>query len=120
MLLRTNARFLRQSWLNGESSSPCPDAPTRAEIFRLHFVRRKIEWEHFELATLSGASEGFSGAEIEQAIVSSLYAAHAAQSPLTQQHVLDELKGTRPLSVLMAEQVAALREWARTRTVPAG
>jgi SpoVK/Ycf46/Vps4 family AAA+-type ATPase len=97
-----------------------PEPAVRAEIFRLHFARRKVDWEHFELAALAEASHGFSGAEIEQSIVSALYAAHAAQAPLAQQHVLDELRGTRPLSVLMAEQVAALREWARTRTVPAG
>jgi hypothetical protein len=97
-----------------------PDAATRAEVFRLHFDKRRIDWHHFEIDPLVEASAGFSGAEIEQAIVSALYAAHAEHVPLAQSHVLGELGNTRPLSVLMAEQVEALREWARSRTVPAG
>jgi AAA+ superfamily predicted ATPase len=95
-----------------------PSPEIRAEIFRLHFQKRKLDWEAFELAPLVEASEGFSGAEIEQAIVSALYAAHAENTALRQDHVQSELRGTRPLSVLMAEKVNALREWARTRTVP--
>ena len=68
---------------------------------------------------LAEAANGFSGAEIEQAVVSALYAAHAAQAPVDEARVLEEVRNTRPLSVLMAEQVNALRDWARSRTVPA-
>ena len=68
---------------------------------------------------LSEASAGFSGAEIEQAIVSALYAAHADKLIVDEARLLGEIRGTRPLSVLMAEQVEALREWAKSRTVPA-
>ena len=96
-----------------------PDAATRAEIFQLHLEKRKVDWSAFSLDTLAEASAGFSGAEIEQAIVSALYAAHAARTLVDEAHLLAELRGTRPLSVLMAEQVEGLREWARTRTVPA-
>jgi hypothetical protein len=97
-----------------------PDHATRGELFRLHLSKRKVEWSGFSLDTLAEASEGFSGAEIEQAIVSALYAAHAEKVPVDEKRLLAELKNTRPLSVLMAEQVNGLREWARTRTVPAG
>ena len=96
-----------------------PGPAVRAEIFRLHCQRRKIDWEGYELAALAEASAGFSGAEIEQAIVAALYAAHAEGVPVAQRHLEAELRGTRPLSVLMAEQVNALRAWASTRTVPA-
>jgi len=96
-----------------------PGPAVRAEIFRLHCQRRRIDWEGYELAALAEASEGFSGAEIEQAIVAALYAAHAEGTPIAQRHIEAELRGTRPLSVLMAEQVSALRAWASTRTVPA-
>jgi AAA+ superfamily predicted ATPase len=96
-----------------------PNERTRAEIFRLHLDKRDVDWEGFELAKLADASHGFSGAEIEQAIVAAQYAAHGEDRPLGQDHVLDELRTTRPLSVLMAEQIQALREWAATRTVPA-
>ena len=68
---------------------------------------------------MATASEGFSGAEIEQAIVAALYAAHANKTPLNDFLLRAELKQARPLSVLMGEQVQALREWARQRTVMA-
>lgn len=96
-----------------------PNHAARAEIFRLHLAKRGVDWEGFSLDALAGAADGFSGAEIEQAVVSGLYSAHAAETPLNEKRVLEELAATRPLSVLMAEQVNGLREWARTRTVPA-
>lgn len=96
-----------------------PTAAARGEIFRLHLDKRKVDWNGFSLNTLAEASDGFSGAEIEQAIVSALYAAHAERVPVDEPRLLAEIRGTRPLSVLMAEQVEGLREWARTRTVPA-
>jgi membrane-associated PAP2 superfamily phosphatase len=74
--------------------------------------------EGFDMAALAAASEGFSGAEIEQAIVASLYAAHGEGAALEQRHLLEELAHTRPLSVVMAEKIAALRAWAAERTVP--
>jgi hypothetical protein len=96
-----------------------PSASARGEIFRLHLDKRKVDWSEFSLNNLSEASEGFSGAEIEQAIVSALYAAHAEHGLVDEARLIGELRATRPLSVLMAEQVNALREWASTRTVPA-
>jgi SpoVK/Ycf46/Vps4 family AAA+-type ATPase len=96
-----------------------PGDAVRAEIFRIHLTKRDQRANDFDLAALAAASAGFSGAEIEQAIVGALYAAHAASAPLASRHVLEELRNTRPLSVLMAEKVEALREWARSRTVPA-
>ena len=96
-----------------------PGAGARGEIFRLHLDKRKVDWSEFSLDALAEASTGFSGAEIEQAIVSALYAAHAERLPVDEARLLAEIRGTRPLSVLMAEQVEGLREWARTRTVPA-
>jgi SpoVK/Ycf46/Vps4 family AAA+-type ATPase len=96
-----------------------PDHATRGELFRLHLSKRKVEWSGFSLDALAEASDGFSGAEIEQAIVSALYAAHAEKVPVDEKRLIGELHNTRPLSVLMAEQVNGLREWARNRTVPA-
>jgi len=96
-----------------------PAAEARAEIFALHLRRRALDPTAFDLPALAQAADGFSGAEIEQAIVSALYAAHAAGAPLSDFQLRTELKQTRPLSVLMAEQVDALRTWARERTVSA-
>jgi hypothetical protein len=96
-----------------------PDHSARAEIFRIHLAKREVDWEGFSLDALAGAADGFSGAEIEQAVVSALYSAHAEGLPVDEPRVIAEVKATRPLSVLMAEQVNGLREWARSRTVPA-
>ena len=95
-----------------------PDARVRASIFAIHLTSRDQALKNFDIHKLTAATEGFSGAEIEQAIVSSLYAAHAKQEPLATGHILDEVARTRPLSVVMAERIGALREWAAGRTVP--
>ena len=96
-----------------------PDAATREQLFALHLRKRKLDAAGFDLPALAAGSDGFSGAEIEQAIVSALFAAHATGAPLSDFALRAELRQTRPLSVLMAEQVTALREWASGRTVPA-
>jgi hypothetical protein len=72
------------------------------------------------LALLVHASEGFSGAEIEQAVVAALYTANARHAPPSAQSILAEMTATRPLSILMAERISALRRWAAGRTVAAG
>ncbi len=95
-----------------------PKKPVREEIFRIHLQKRELKVEEFDLDLLATQSEGFSGAEIEQAVVSALYASHANEQPLKTQHVLRELMITRPLSVVMEEKVDHLRSWAAKRTVP--
>ena len=97
-----------------------PDAATRREIFAIHLAKRELKPADFDLDALAAASDGFSGAEIEQAIVSALYAASADNTKVAQAHVEGALRETRPLSVLMAERVGALRQWAQSRTVSAG
>jgi len=96
-----------------------PGAEARQEIFRIHLAKRALKPDALDLAALAAAADGFSGAEIEQAIVSALYAANADNAAPTQDHLARALRETRPLSVLMAEQVDALRTWARGRTVSA-
>ncbi len=96
-----------------------PGAEVRQEIFSIHLQKRDQDLAGFDLDSLALASEGFSGAEIEQAIVSALYSAHAQKTKLASNHVLEELNLTRPLSVVMAEKVTALRSWASERTVAA-
>jgi len=96
-----------------------PQAPGREEILKIHLKKNKQDPAAFDLARLAAASEGFSGAEIEQAIVAALYEVHAEKKPLDTEAVEKEMKRTRPLSVVMAEKVAALRAWASERAVPA-
>jgi SpoVK/Ycf46/Vps4 family AAA+-type ATPase len=96
-----------------------PRPEVAAEIFRIHLDKRGHASALFDLPALAAASPAFSGAEIEQAIVAASYSAFADKAPLAGQHVLQELRSTRPLAVLRAEEVAALRDWADGRTVPA-
>lgn len=96
-----------------------PDAAVRRDIFTIHLRLRELDPAQFDVAALAAAADGYSGAEIEQAIVAALYESRAANAALDTAHLRAELARTRPLSVLMAEQVQALRDWARTRTVPA-
>lgn len=96
-----------------------PTPAARRQIFAIHLRKRKRAPEQFDLAALAEASGGFSGAEIEQAVIAALYAAFGAGRELTQADLLDELRGTRPLSVTMAEKVARLRAWAAGRCVSA-
>jgi SpoVK/Ycf46/Vps4 family AAA+-type ATPase len=97
-----------------------PDDDTRQTIFKIHLRQRNLAPSGFDLAALAEASAGFSGAEIEQAVVSSLYAAQAQDAALDNQHLLQELGRTRPLSIVMVEKIQHLRSWAKGRSVPAG
>jgi ATP-dependent 26S proteasome regulatory subunit len=96
-----------------------PGAPAREDILRIHLRRNKQDPAAFDVARLALRCEGFSGAEIEQAIVAALYETHAAKKKLNNEAIEQELGRTRALSVVMAEKIAELREWARERTVRA-
>jgi SpoVK/Ycf46/Vps4 family AAA+-type ATPase len=96
-----------------------PNAAVRATILTIHAQKRGVALQDAQIGPLAQACEGFSGAEIEQAIVSAVYSAHAKNESVTAAHVLHEMKATRPLSIVMAEKIAELREWASERTVSA-
>jgi AAA+ superfamily predicted ATPase len=96
-----------------------PNAQTRSALFALHLKKRGRDSAAFDLSALAASSDGFSGAEIEQAIASGLYTAFAAKQQLSTEVLLVELKSTQPLSVTRAEDIAAIRQWARNRAVPA-
>ena len=96
-----------------------PDQTTREEIYRIHLKKRKLDPAQFDITQLALAADGFSGAEIEQTVVAAIYEALADKKPLATEHVLTEIGRTRPLSVVMAEKVEGLREWAAGRTVRA-
>jgi SpoVK/Ycf46/Vps4 family AAA+-type ATPase len=96
-----------------------PDAPTRVEIFAIHLRNRGLRAADFDLIELANLTEGFSGAEIEQAVVAGHYLAREQQAPLDSGHLRMEIQQTRPLSQVMAERVERLRAWASGRTVAA-
>ena len=93
-----------------------PEADARMEILGLHLSRRRRDAAAYDLEALAAISEGFSGSELEQAVVSALYTAFSRDAPLSQEHLTSEIAATRPLSETMRERIDALREWARERT----
>lgn len=96
-----------------------PSAEMRRAIFEIHLRKRDYEAEEFDLEPLVESTSGFTGAEIEQAVVSATYAAHAQERTLDQTHLAYACVNTQPLSVVMAEKVAWLRAWAQERAIPA-
>jgi SpoVK/Ycf46/Vps4 family AAA+-type ATPase len=96
------------------------DLPTeeeRRDILELHLRRRGRDPFEFDLSRLISASEGFTGAEIEAAVVGALYRAYAAGGSLGTEDIVGEIEATVPLSVSRAEDVQALRAWASGRAV---
>jgi ATP-dependent 26S proteasome regulatory subunit len=96
-----------------------PDDKEREQIFRIHLEKRKRDSSKFNLKALSKATDGFSGAEIEQVVVGALYMAFDADRDLAQKDLIAEAKSVVPLSVMMAEEIDELRTWAKMRTRPA-
>jgi AAA+ superfamily predicted ATPase len=94
-----------------------PTAQSRRDILNIHFRKRSLDPAEFDLDALVQATDGFSGSEIEQAIVSATYTARAQGHDLAQEDLLAEIRQTRPLSVVMKEKIEATREWASSRTV---
>ena len=116
---RLPPEFLRKGRFDETFFGDLPDPETRTEILRIHLKRRGQDPDAFRLDLVTTATHAFSGAEVEQVIVSALYTAFNDGGALSTEHMLREAAATRPLAVMMAEKITALREWAKDRTVPA-
>lgn len=116
---RLPGEFLRKGRFDEIFFVDLPNNEERQDIFRIHLGKRRSELNRFDLGQLSKVSDGFSGAEIEQAIVAAMYEAFAQEREFTQLDIIAAIKSTLPLSRTMTEQVTALRDWARQRARPA-
>ena len=116
--MRLPPEFVRKGRFDEIFFVDLPSPENRRDILQIHLRKRSLDPAQFDLASLVEATNGFSGSEIEQAIVSAMYTAHAKREALTQEDLLAEIHQTRPLSVVMAEKVQEMRDWASTRTVP--
>jgi AAA+ superfamily predicted ATPase len=96
-----------------------PDDEARKDLFRMHLASRGRVLDEESIARLSVEAAGFSGAEIEQAVVAGLHAAFASNVDLSVDQLTAEVRATTPLSTTMSERIAALRAWADGRTVRA-
>ena len=96
-----------------------PNPAERKQIFSIQLKKRGRNPADFDLDRISAAAHGFSGAEIDAAVQSALFAAYSAKQPLSTQILLTVILQTVPLSVTRAEEIQSQRAWARERAVPA-
>ncbi|MGF1515494.1 MAG: AAA family ATPase [Elainellaceae cyanobacterium] len=116
---RLPSEFLRKGRFDEIFFVDLPNAEEREEIFNIHLSKRRRDIGRFDLAQLANVCDGFSGAEIEQALIAAMYDAFAQDREFTQLDIIAAIKATLPLSRTMSEQVTALRDWARQRARPA-
>ncbi|NIP99763.1 MAG: AAA family ATPase [Nitrospinaceae bacterium] len=95
-----------------------PKEGERRTIFDIHFGLKKRDPKKYDVPRLAGETDKFSGAEIEQAILSAMYKAFAENREFTTEDVLDCVKETVPLAVTAQEKIAHLRQWAEKRARP--
>jgi len=96
-----------------------PSVGERREIFRIHLAKRNRDPANFDLDALARQASLFSGAEIEQSIIAAMYDAFDAGREVRTEDVLGVIRQSFPLSRTMREDIAALREWSRSRARPA-
>lgn len=95
-----------------------PEHEEREEIFKIHLQKRGRNPELFDLDALALNSEGFSGAEIEQAIISAMFNIFiddAGRADINTMSIIEALNEIIPLSITSAEQISAMKEWAKTK-----
>ena len=110
--------LLRKGWFDEIFFVDLPDADERRSILDIHLALRKQVPSAFDLGQLVAATDGFSGAEIEQVVISALYRALHRKQPLETRVLLEEIAETVPLSISRREDITALRALARDRFVP--
>ena len=92
-----------------------PSAGERKDIFKLHLARRKMDPDSFDLDMLAARSKGYSGAEIEEAVVSAMFDMFYENKNMSTEGLLRSIEQTVPLSKTMSEDMEALRAWAQGR-----
>lgn len=116
---RLPPELLRKGRLDEIFFVDLPNLKDRAVIAHIHLKQRNVECDKNAIKTIAEATEGFTGAEIEQAIVSALYSAKARQQSVSVEHIINAVDSTVPISVLRAEDIQALRTWASERAIMA-
>ena len=116
---RLPPELLRKGRLDEIFFVDLPNLKDRLGIIRIHLNKRHVMLETDDIQAISKASDGFTGAEIEQAIVSALYSAKAKNQTVNAEHILNAIDSTVPISVVRSEDIHALRLWAKERAVMA-
>lgn len=106
---RLPPEFLRKGRFDEIFFVDLPGPKVREELLRIHLKKRGLKPENFDLREIIDITEGFSGAEIEQCVISALYRASAKQERISTNHIIEQIKYTKPLSVIKEEEISALR-----------
>ncbi len=118
-ITRLPPELMRKGRLDEVFFVDLPDQTVREDIFAIHLHKRGANPDDFDLPELAKVAQGFTGAEIEEAIVSARYLSAAQNQPVTTETLLAAINRTYPVSILHAESIRELRAWAAERTVPA-
>jgi SpoVK/Ycf46/Vps4 family AAA+-type ATPase len=96
-----------------------PTAEEQIEIFQIHLNRRGVDAGRFDLQQLLQLTNGWTGAEIEQCVISAITRARLDDREMTQQDLIAIAAKLVPLSRTMNEQIGHIRNWAFERAVRA-
>lgn len=106
--------FLRKGRFDEIFFVGLPDKKQREEIFKIHLARRRRHSEKFGVRALAELSETFSGAEIEQAVISGMFRAFDADREVMTEDVAAAIKETFPLARSRPREIAEITNWAAT------
>ncbi|MEW6008336.1 MAG: AAA family ATPase [Candidatus Omnitrophota bacterium] len=109
--------FLRKGRFDEIFFVDLPDQKIREYLLRIHLKKRDLDSEEFDCGLLAKLTADFSGAEIEQTIISALYRASSEKKSISTEHIIEQIESTKPLSVIKREEILALRAWAKERTI---
>jgi SpoVK/Ycf46/Vps4 family AAA+-type ATPase len=118
-IYRLPPEFLRKGRFDEIFFVDLPDEEIRRSLFMIHLKKRGLNPEKFDCRLLAERSADFSGAEIEQAIISALYRASSKKDPVSTDLILEQIRSTKPLALLKEGEITSLRDWAKERTIPA-
>jgi hypothetical protein len=118
-IYRLPPEFLRKGRFDEIFFVDLPDQEIRTSLVVIHLRKRGLTPEKFDCKLLAEKAADFSGAEIEQAIISALYRASSKKEPISTALILEQIRLTKPLALLKEEEISSLRDWAKERTIPA-
>ena len=88
-----------------------PTHDERLDILRIHLQLKNRNADGFDLDGLAGATEGYTGADIREVVLTGLKIAFHAGQELNTEHLLEAVPEIRPLSKTDPERVAVMTEW---------
>ncbi len=118
-IYRLPPEFLRKGRFDEIFFVDLPDQEIRTSLIVIHLRKRGLTPEKFDCKLLAEKAADFSGAEIEQAIISAIYRASSKKEPISTALILEQIGLTKPLALLKEEEISSLRDWAKERTIPA-